>query len=92
MNQGNVADAVAEYRAAIKIDPNYKEPHYNLGNALLEQGKVDEAIVEYRAAIKIDPNYEAARYNLGLAEEEQRKKTTPATRGSPSGSPARPAR
>ena len=92
MNQGNVADAVAEYRAAIKIDPNYKEPHYNLGNALLEQGKVDEAVAEYRAAIKIDPNYEAARYNLGIAEEEQRKKLAPATRGSPSGSPARPAR
>ena len=92
MNQGKVADAIDAYRAAIKIDPGYKEPHYNLGNALLEQGKVDEAVAEYRAALKIDPNYEAARYNLGIAEEEQKKKTAPATRGSPSGSPARPAR
>jgi tetratricopeptide (TPR) repeat protein len=91
MNQGNVADAIGEYRAAIKIDPGYKEPHYNLGNALLEQDKVDEAIAEYRAALAIDPNYEVARYNLGIAQEAQKKKTAP-TRGSPSDSPARPAR
>jgi tetratricopeptide (TPR) repeat protein len=91
MNQGSVADAIVEYRAAIKIDPSYKEPHYNLGNALLEQEKIDEAIAEYRAALAIDPNYEVARYNLGIAQEAQKKKT-PSTRGSPSGSPARPAR
>src|SRR5581483_3265650 len=92
MNQGNVAEAIAEYRAAIKIDPNYKEPHYNLANALLEQDKVDEAIAEYRAALAIDPNYEVARYNLGIAADVQKKKTPPASPGSPSGSRARPAR
>jgi protein O-mannosyl-transferase len=92
MNQGNVADAVAEYRTAIKIDPMYKEPHYNLANALLGEGKVDEAIAEYQSALKIDPNYETARYNLGIALEMRKKKTPPASRGSPSDSRARPAR
>ena len=63
-----------------------------LARCLKDEGKVDEAIAEYRAALAIDPNYEVARYNLGIALDMQKKKAPAANPGSPSGSPARPAR
>ena len=36
---GRVNDAVAHYRQAIALRPNYVEAHMNLGNAVREQGK-----------------------------------------------------
>src|SRR5260370_160177 len=65
--QGKLDDAIAEYRRAIEIDPNYAFAHNNLGVALRGQGKLDDAIAEYRRAIEIDPNSERARRNLELA-------------------------
>ena len=55
--QGKLDEAVAAYKAAIRIDPNYALTHYNLGVAYSEQGKLEEAIAEYQKAITNNPNY-----------------------------------
>jgi tetratricopeptide (TPR) repeat protein len=37
--QGKLADAIAAYQTAIRINPNYADAHYNLGLAFKKQGK-----------------------------------------------------
>ena len=45
-----IAEAVACYRRALELKPDYAEAHNNLGNALKDQGKPDEAVACYRRA------------------------------------------
>ncbi|MGO9468007.1 MAG: tetratricopeptide repeat protein [Isosphaeraceae bacterium] len=71
--QGKLAEAVAEYRAAIGLRPDYAEIHNKLGYALRQQGKPDEAIAEFRKAIRLQPDFAHAHYNLGLAFMDQGK-------------------
>jgi Flp pilus assembly protein TadD len=49
-NPGTWDGAIAEYRAAIRIKPDYAEAHSSLGLVLAVQGKLDDAIAEYRKA------------------------------------------
>ena len=42
-DQGKLDEAIAAYREAIRLKPDYAEAHYNLGIALRGQGKLDEA-------------------------------------------------
>ena len=51
--QGKLDEAIAEYRTAIRLQPDDADAHTNLGIALRKQGKLDEAIAEYRAAIRL---------------------------------------
>jgi tetratricopeptide (TPR) repeat protein len=59
--------AIAEYRAAIRLNPNYAEAHHNLGNALRSKGDQDGAIAEYRIAIQLKPDFPEAHSSLGVA-------------------------
>ena len=49
-DQGKLDEAVACYRRALELKPDYAEAHSNLGNALKDQGKLDEAVACYRRA------------------------------------------
>lgn len=53
--------AIADYDAAIKLQPRFVDAYYNRGNAWANQGDPDRAIADYGAAIKLDPK-EAAAY------------------------------
>ncbi len=55
-DHGELEEAIAEYRAAIRLVPEFCEAHNNLGSALQARGKLDEAIAEYRAAIRLKPD------------------------------------
>ncbi len=63
--QHKLDEAIANFRHAISIEPNFAEAHYNLGFALTEQGNVEQAIVSYHQAIAIKPDYLDAYLNLG---------------------------
>ena len=65
--QGLREQAIAEFRAAIRIRPDDAVAHSNLGLALREQGKPEEAIAAYREAIRIQPDLAAAHNGLGGA-------------------------
>ena len=56
MLQGKTADAVAHYRQALAIEPNFAEAHFNLGLILDGQGKSREAIREWREAARLEPD------------------------------------
>ena len=72
-DQGKLEEAIAEFRTAIRLKPDFAEAHYNLGIALAGQGKLEEAIAEYRAAIRLKPDDAEAHNNLGVALDGQGK-------------------
>ena len=67
MQRGQLDEAIAHYRKALEIKPDYAEAHNNLGNALASRGQVDEAIAHYQKALEIKPDYAEAHNNLGMA-------------------------
>lgn len=67
LRQGEVAEAISEYRRALAIEPDFAEARNNLGVALAGQGQVDEAIERFREALKINPDLPEAHMGLGLA-------------------------
>jgi predicted O-linked N-acetylglucosamine transferase (SPINDLY family) len=64
------SEAIACYRRAIELAPEYAEAHSNLGLALQHQGLVAEAIEHLRHAVHLRPEYAEAWYNLGIALHE----------------------
>jgi len=66
-DHGEKEKAIAEYREALKIHPDYTEALANLGTALFETGQKKEAIVQFRRALETNPNFAVARGSLGVA-------------------------
>ena len=66
---GNYNAAIAEYRAALELQPDSALFRNNLGNALAMSGRPREAIQEIRTALRLKPLYPEAHLNLGLALE-----------------------
>jgi protein O-mannosyl-transferase len=65
---GRSTEAIAEYEAALRINPHYANALCNLGIALENTpGRLPDAIAEYEAALEIDPGNAEARFNLGTA-------------------------
>ncbi len=64
-DRGEVGEAIAHYRQAVEIEPDYAPAHHNLGRALAGRGEVEEAIAQYRKALRIKPDYAEAHTNLG---------------------------
>ena len=48
---GKFEEAVATYRKAISIKPDYADAYYNLGITLQEQGRFEEAEFNYKKMI-----------------------------------------
>ena len=71
--RGELKKAIAAYRKAIELNPNYDCAYNNLGVALRRQGKLDDAIAAYRKAIELDPNDAFPYNNLGVALRRQGK-------------------
>ena len=71
---GQFDQAIASYRRALNLRPQFIEAHHNLaqahdnlGGALLAIGRVDEAVASFRGAVEIDPEFFEAHNNLGNA-------------------------
>lgn len=69
---GSLDEAVASYRRALAIDPDYYLAHNNIANVLAAQGRSDEAIAHYRRALEIKPGYTQAREGLNDILRAQR--------------------
>lgn len=57
--QGQLSEAVQEYRKAIELTPDNASIHQNLGNLFKEQGRIEEAISCYRKVADINPSYKS---------------------------------
>lgn len=62
---GRYAEAVEEFREALRLDPGYIEVHNNIAVACSKMGLVEEAINELKTAIRLKPGYAEAHSNLG---------------------------
>ncbi|MGO8697772.1 MAG: tetratricopeptide repeat protein [Limisphaerales bacterium] len=69
--KGETDQAIAQYRKALEIKPDYERPYYNLGLALFRKGELDAAVAQYRKALEIKPDFVMARSNLGLAFDQE---------------------
>ncbi len=67
LQKGKVDDAIAHFKKAMEIQPDYAGAYNNLGSALCQKGRVDEAIAYYQKALQINPADAEACYNLGNA-------------------------
>ncbi|MDB6112614.1 MAG: Tetratricopeptide 2 repeat protein [Pedosphaera sp.] len=65
LNQlGRYEEALAEYKAALRVQPGEPVRFYNLGLILARQGKVRSAIEYYEATLRDLPDYNPAHYRL----------------------------
>ena len=64
---GRLDEAIGQYLASLKIDPNRPATHNNLGFAYFRKGMVDHAILQFQMAIALNPDYAEAHNNLGIA-------------------------
>jgi rhomboid protease GluP len=65
---GDIDKAIASYKEALEIKPDYAEARNDLGGAYLRKGLHDEALAAFKQAIEVsqDPRVRAmAHYNLG---------------------------
>lgn len=65
--QGKVPEAIAEYKRALDIRPDYVDAHHNLGTLYLQQGKLDLAIRAFREATRLEPQGAIYQRSLGIA-------------------------
>jgi protein O-GlcNAc transferase len=65
--RGQLNEAIACYRKALKVNPNSDVAYNNLGNVFKDKGQIDEAIDLYKKALQINQNYGPAYSNLGNA-------------------------
>ena len=63
---GRIELAVAEFKKAIELNPNYADACHNLANTYQSQGNFQEAIVYYQKAISFNPLLFESYYNLGI--------------------------
>jgi Flp pilus assembly protein TadD len=60
-------EAVAAYRKATQLDPDYFEAYYNLGVVSAQLGSLAPALAAYETALAIQPDSHDARFNFALA-------------------------
>jgi tetratricopeptide (TPR) repeat protein len=65
--QGKVAEALEQYAAAVRIDPDYADAYFDAGKALSGQGRDAEAAAWYERAVQLRPGDVDARNAEGLA-------------------------
>ncbi len=65
--QNRLADALAQYREAARLNPRFWTARMNVGIALRDLGRLDEAVEEFRGIVKAAPRDAAAHYNLANA-------------------------
>jgi serine/threonine-protein kinase len=71
---GQTRKAAAEYRAAIRLDPDDAGAHFSLGSILCdEEHDFDQAAAEFRMAIQLAPDDPGFHFGLGTALRRQEK-------------------
>jgi len=62
---GGWPEAIALFKRALALRPEYAQGWVDLGQALVETGSVAEGVADYRNAVRLMPGLENAHYALG---------------------------
>jgi tetratricopeptide (TPR) repeat protein len=65
--EGQLDKAIAHYKEALAIRPDFARAYCDLGAALLAKGDLAGAVAQNRKALELDRNYVDAHVNLGVA-------------------------
>ncbi len=65
LQEGKTAEAIEQFKLAMKLNPQSEDTHFNLGIALAKQGDLDAAVAQYTEALRLMPDYAEAHNNLG---------------------------
>ena len=65
--KGRIDEAICQYQAAIRLNPDFAPAHNELGTALAQKGQTGEAITQFQEAIRLEPGYTLVHFNLGNA-------------------------
>lgn len=65
--QGDLAQAVTEFKLAIQNEPGWAIPYFNLGAVYGNMGDVEQAIRAWERATQLDVDFAKAHYNLAVA-------------------------
>jgi tetratricopeptide (TPR) repeat protein len=63
---GRVDEAIAHYKTALDLDPDYKE-HHKLALALAQTGHLTESLAHFEASLRLNPDFAEAHDNYGVA-------------------------
>ena len=69
--QGEKQEALSQYQAALKNNPNDSNFYYKLGIMLDKAGKFDGAVAYLQKSVELDPSNTIARFNLGVVLMQQ---------------------
>ena len=69
--EGQIEDAISQFKGALEIRPDYPSALNNLGVVLARMGRLDEAISQFAEALKLWPGYTEARKNLENVRREK---------------------
>ena len=64
---GRLDEAVAAYKKAIELNPNFSWSYHSLGDVLLKLEKWKEAVAAYKKAVGLNPDFSWSYHNLGDA-------------------------
>jgi tetratricopeptide (TPR) repeat protein len=67
LRYNNDKDAIKALEAAIKMDEDYADPYFQLGNIYYKQNKLPKAIPAYQTAVKLDSKNATYNYFMGNA-------------------------
>ncbi|WP_445248634.1 tetratricopeptide repeat protein [Microcoleus sp. OTE_8_concoct_300] len=64
---GRFDEAVAAYKKAIELNPNFSWSYHCLGDVLLKLEKWEEAVAAYKKSVELNPDFSWSYHNLGDA-------------------------
>ncbi len=67
--QGQLTEAIAQYKKVNQFNPQMEDAHYNAGLAWFEMDSTDQAYQKFDLAVKVAPAFVMAYYYRGLTAE-----------------------
>ena len=68
-SQGNFDNAIAQYREALRLDPNHRDAMFRLGGVYTQTNRYDDAIATWQRYLKLTNDSPQAYSNLALTYE-----------------------
>jgi len=69
--EGQLDEAISQFRKAIKIRPDFVEAHTDLGAAFMDKGNLNKALSHFYTSLQLKKTHSNTHYNLGRALSRQ---------------------